>query len=177
MKPLGPWLLHNTKSMPVSYTKKQKEHIPGTQRTVINVYVLAAKYQVTSYVVIAYSHIWWSVLCINLIELRDAQTVSVAFFLSMIVFLEEISILSNSLNDPISPLPLLSRKVGIIKLVKGTDKTNKQNPPRMNSLSLWVGTLSFFLQINCPDCQSLHSALNSTTTHRNELPSPVGLRS
>lgn len=43
--------------MPVSYTKKQEEHIPGTQRTVINVYVLAAKYQVTSYVVIAYSHI------------------------------------------------------------------------------------------------------------------------
>lgn len=110
--------------MPVSYTKKQEEHIPGTQRTVINVYVLAAKYQVTSYVVIAYSHIWWWVLCTNLIELRDAQTVSVALFLSMIVFLEEISILSNSLNDPISPLPLLSRKVGIIKLVKGTDKTN-----------------------------------------------------
>lgn len=48
MKPLGPWLLHNTKSMPVSYTKKQEEHIPGTQRRVINVYILAAKYQVTS---------------------------------------------------------------------------------------------------------------------------------
>lgn len=92
--------------MPVSYTKKQEEHIPGTQRAVINVYV----YQVTSYVVNAYSHTRWSVLCINLIEPRDAQTVSVAFFLtmSMIAFLEEISILSNSLNDPISPLPLLS---------------------------------------------------------------------
>lgn len=91
--------------MPVSCTKKQEEHIPGTQRTAINVYVLAAKYEVTSYVVIAYSHIRWSVLCINLIELRDAQTLSVAFFLTMcmIVFLEEISILSNSMNDPISP--------------------------------------------------------------------------
>lgn len=96
--------------MPVSYTKKQEEHIPGTQRAVINVYVLAAKYQVTSDVVNAYSHTRWSVFCINLIEPRDAQTVSVAFFLtmSMIAFLEEISILSNSLNDPISPLPLLS---------------------------------------------------------------------
>lgn len=92
--------------MPVSYTKKQEEHIPGTQRAVINVYV----YQVTSDVVNAYSHTRWSVFCINLIEPRDAQTVSVAFFLtmSMIAFLEEISILSNSLNDPISPLPLLS---------------------------------------------------------------------
>lgn len=44
--------------MLVSYTKKQEKHIPGTQRAVIDdVYVLVTKYQVTSYVVIEYSHI------------------------------------------------------------------------------------------------------------------------
>lgn len=34
--------------MHVSYTKKHVDQIPGTQRTVINVYVLATKYQVAS---------------------------------------------------------------------------------------------------------------------------------